>query len=239
MSSRPDAAVLLIGNELLSGRVRDENLHYLARELWELGTPVRTVWMVRDGVNEIADAVRGLKASHAFLFTTGGIGPTHDDVTIEGVARAFSVPVVQHPQLETMIRARVGERTTAAHLRMAQVPEGASLEAPEDGVWPTIRIENAYILPGVPSILRRKFDAIKERFRQPPLFRELLHLMTTETGIAVILERAAQLFDDVEIGSYPQSGSVMITFEGDAQDRVAAARSYVDGETKGFPRIAP
>jgi len=239
VSPRQHAAVLLIGNELLSGRVRDENLHFLARELWSLGTTVRTVWIVRDGVSEIAAAVRYLKDAHTFLFTTGGIGPTHDDVTIEGVARAFSVPVVQHSELTKLIEERVGTEMTEAHLRMARVPEGAVLESLEDGRWPTIRIGNTYILPGVPSILRRKFEAIKERFRQPPLFRAMLHLVTTETGIAAILDQAARRFAGVDIGSYPQSGSVLISFEGDEEERVAEARASVDRATRHLPRVDP
>lgn len=237
MGRRPDAAILLIGNELLSGRVRDDNLHFLASELWDLGVPVRTAWMIRDGVDEIGDAVRTLAASHAWVFTTGGIGPTHDDLTIEGVARGFNLDVVTHPRLETLIRGRLGDATTEAHLRMARVPDGATLAGSDEGAWPTVRVFNVFILPGVPSILRRKFRQIRESFRQAPLHRRILSLATTETAVAGVLERAAAAHPDVEIGSYPQAECVLVTFEGADEASVERAYESVSDDTGTIPRV--
>ncbi len=237
MVRRPDAAILLIGNELLSGRVRDDNLHFLAAELWELGVPVRTAWMIRDGIDEIGDAVRRLADSHTWLFTTGGIGPTHDDLTIEGVAHGFGLDVVNHPRLESLIRGRLGGETTDAHLRMARVPDGAVLAGGEEGAWPTVRVRNVFILPGVPSILRRKFRQIRESFRQSPLHRRILSLATTETAIAGVLERAAAAHPEIEIGSYPQAECVLVTFEGADEAAVETAYESVSDDTGTIPRV--
>ncbi|UCF66729.1 MAG: competence/damage-inducible protein A [Acidobacteriota bacterium] len=236
MSERADAAILLIGNELLSGRVRDENLQFLARELWELGMPVRRAWFIRDSVEEIAIAVGELARAHSWLFTTGGIGPTHDDVTVEGVARAFGVALETHPRLEDLIRLRFGSETSAPHLRMALVPRGAVLEGRDDRSWPTIRVENTLILPGVPWILQRKFAVIKESFRQSPLHRSSLSLIAGEAELAPILEAALGNFPDVEIGSYPAEGHVLVTFEGVDADRVRRACQEVDRASAAFPR---
>jgi molybdenum cofactor synthesis domain-containing protein len=233
---RAYSAVLLIGNELLSGRVRDENLPFLASELWELGAPVRTVRVVRDELDEIAEAVRELSAGCSFVFTTGGIGPTHDDVTVEGIARGFEVDVVVHPDLEALIRGRVQGQPDASHLRMARVPHGARLVGGGEGAWPTISIENVFILPGIPSVLRRKFRQIRELFRQPPLYRETLVLATEETTIAGILQSVASRIPAVEIGSYPQSDRVLITFEGEDRSEVQRAYDAVDSASSGIPR---
>ena len=121
----PTAAILIVGNELLSGRVRDENLARLAAALWERGVAVRRAVFLPDEVEEIAREVAAAAGSHDWVVTTGGIGPTHDDVTMEGVARAFGVPLVRHPGMEAAIRRTFGEGTTDVHLRMALAPEGA------------------------------------------------------------------------------------------------------------------
>lgn len=234
---RANSAVLLIGNELLSGRVRDENLPFLASELWELGAPARAVRVVRDELDEIAEAVRELSAGHSFVFTTGGIGPTHDDVTVEGIARGLKVDVVVHPDLEALIRERIHGQPDAAHLRMARVPQGARLVGGGEGAWPTISIENVFILPGIPSVLRRKFRQIRELFRQLPLYRKTLVLATEETTIAGILQSVASRIPSVEIGSYPQSECVLITFEGETQSEVDRAFDAVDSASARIPRL--
>ena len=129
MPDSPDktAAILLIGNELLSGKTRDENAHWLAKRLFQLGVRLSRVEMVPDDVPVVAEAVRRLSEANDWLFTSGGVGPTHDDMTIPSVAAAFDVPVVRAPELEAGLRGHYGERITDGHLRMADAPEGYAL----------------------------------------------------------------------------------------------------------------
>src|SRR5438876_153397 len=132
MDRAKTAAVLVIGNELLSGRVEDANVAVLARALRDLGVELRRVVMVQDDIPTIAREVKELAKTHDWLFTSGGVGPTHDDVTIEAVAEAFGVGVVTSPLMEKMLRDHYQERITDGHLRMALIPEGAALEATDE-----------------------------------------------------------------------------------------------------------
>jgi molybdenum cofactor synthesis domain-containing protein len=225
-----DAAILLIGNELLSGRVVDENLGFIARQLWDLGVPVREAMIVRDEVEPIAEAVRRLSGRHDYLFTSGGVGPTHDDVTIDGVARAFDLDVVEHEELARPIHARFGERVTDSHLRMARVPAGAVLEAGGSGAWPTVRVRNVYLLPGVPAILRRKFEKLKQRFAQARFHRVVLSVCAEEASIAPSLARTAARCPDVEIGSYPDRDGVVVTLESADPERLDVARAEIEAD---------
>ncbi len=236
MDRRRDAALLVVGNEILSGRVRDENAPHLAAELWELGAPVRKIEFCRDDVGEIAEAVKRLAAAHTWVFTTGGIGPTHDDVTIEGVARAFGVAVISHPVLEQLVRSYFGERLEPAHLRMAWAPEGAELEGGGAGGWPTVKMSNVYILPGVPEILRRKFARLREQFRQPALHRRSLLFRTDEARLAPLLADLARAFPDVEVGSYPDQERVLVTLESPDASRADQAAAAAERAAAGIPR---
>lgn len=232
----PSAAVLLIGNELLSGRVQDQNLGYLARELWGLGVAVRRAVVVRDDVDEIARELRALSPAHDWVFTTGGVGPTHDDVTIAAVARAFEVAVVTSPELAQLLAGHFGDRLSEAHLRMAAVPEGAVLETGPGSIWPTVRIRNVIVLPGVPEIVQRKFDRLRERFRGVPLLRRTITLITDEPTLVPLLDRIAADYPDVQVGSYPMRDRVVLTFEGTDERRLDAAAEQVVEGTGGIPR---
>src|SRR5271170_6015679 len=148
------AAALIIGNELLSGKIAEANLLVLARALRELGVLLSRAVLVLDDVAVIAREVRELSASHDVVFTSGGAGPTHDDVTIEGVARAFGAGMVTAPELEALIRRHYGERTTVDHLLMARVPEGARLVSSASVPWPTVVMRNVWVLPGVPEVFQ-------------------------------------------------------------------------------------
>lgn len=221
------ASIILIGNELLSGRVRDENLPYLAGELWSCGVRVERAEIVRDEESSIAEAVRRASGSCDFVLTTGGIGPTHDDVTVAGVARAFGVPVECHPELAARIRRHLGREPTDAELRMARVPRGAKLVGGA-ATWPTIRVRNVYVLPGVPSILVRKFEELREIFRGPPFHRISRGYRARETELAPRLEQLARAFPDLEIGSYPERDRVLVTVEGNDEATVAKAGEQLD-----------
>src|SRR5579859_1788779 len=156
----PTAAAIVIGDEILSGKVDEANVAILARALRSLGVLLRRVVVVMDDIDAIVHEVRELSRSHDWLFTSGGVGPTHDDVTVEAVARAFGVRVVSSPDMEGMLRAHYQERCTPGHLRMALIPEGASLEATADITWPTIRLGNTWLLPGIPEVFRMKLTVV-------------------------------------------------------------------------------
>ena len=235
MRDGPSAAILLIGNELLSGRVEDANLAFLAGELWSLGVRVRRAEVVRDEIDVIADAVRGLSSAHHHVLTTGGIGPTHDDVTIAGVARAFGRDVVLHPDLEGRIRAHFGADVQEAHLRMARAPAGARLVGGASG-WPTLLVENVIILPGVPSILRKKFIDLKSHFSGTPIHRAVLGLRSDESTLAPLLDALCRRFPEVEIGSYPEPERVLVTIEGCDRAAVEGALAALEDDTMGIAR---
>src|SRR5437870_9622369 len=156
------AGIILIGNEILSGKVVDANAVYLCREFRALGVDVRKISVIPDEVELIAREVREFQSSYDWVFTSGGVGPTHDDVTIEGVARALAVKVVRHERLVAILEGYYGDRLNDAHLKMAETPDGAELVGGAPLRFPTVVMKNVYILPGVPEIFRQKFEAIRE-----------------------------------------------------------------------------
>jgi len=225
------AAALLIGNEILSGKVEEENLSYLAKELWSLGVSLQEVRILRDQVGAIVPAVRELSARHSYLFTTGGIGPTHDDVTVEAVAQAFRVSLVRDPTLERLIRASDPTREpTFSQLRMALIPEGSDLVGGDDlSPWPTVRKENVYLFPGIPPYFRRRLDTLREQLRTTPFVHCLLHTTLGEGALAERLNEIVARFPRVEVGSYPAVDRadyrVRVSFEGRDRGEVEAARA--------------
>jgi len=226
----PTAAIVVIGDEILSGKVEELNARFLVRELRALGVAVRRIDVIPDVLAEIAETVRAVCSRFGHVFTTGGIGPTHDDVTIAAIATAFSVPVVRDPGLAAMIREVSGARFYERDLRMADIPEGAQLlhgEGTQRSRWPVVSIENVYILPGVPSILQRKFSMIRDRFRASPFFGRSVYSREGEGAIAGILDQAAADFPSVAIGSYPHVDAtdhkVLITLDGRNEAMVVLA----------------
>jgi molybdenum cofactor synthesis domain-containing protein len=223
----PTAAIIVIGDEVLSGKVEELNARFLVRELRSLGVAVRRIEVIPDVPAEIATSVRAAAAAFDHVFTSGGVGPTHDDVTLPAVAVAFSVPVVRSPQLAELIRAvSAYERD----LRMAEVPEGAEMLHGEPGThpdWPVLLVRNVYVLPGVPSILQRKFALIRDRLRAAPFVCQQIYSRDAEGAIAGTLDQAAADFPDVAIGSYPHLDAddyqVLITLDGRDETRVRCA----------------
>ena len=229
-SRAPTAAIIVIGDEVLSGKVEEQNARFLVRELRALGVAVRHIEVVPDVRAEIAAAVRQASAGYDHVFTAGGIGPTHDDVTIAAIAAAFAVPVVRDRALADLIRELSGARFYERDLRMADVPEGADLIRGEVGPharWPVVAIRNVYVLPGVPSILQRKFAMIRARFQAAPFFSRQIYSRESEGAIADTLDRAAADFPGVAVGSYPHMEAtdhkVLITLDGRDADTVSRA----------------
>jgi molybdenum cofactor synthesis domain-containing protein len=197
------AGIVLIGNEILSGKIADANAAYLCRELRALGVDVRRIAVVPDEVEVIAPAIAEFSRTWDFVFTSGGVGPTHDDVTIEGVARALGVPVVRHPRLVGILQQYYGDGVNEAHLKMAEVPQGAEL-AGESLRFPTIVAGNVYVLPGVPEIFRQKFEALRERFRDQPYHLKNVFVRIGEGLLAQHLNSLLREFPTLMLGSYPE-----------------------------------
>ena len=198
------AGIILIGNEILSGKIEDANATYLCRELRGLGVDVQRIIVIPDDVPTIAREVALFSGQFDVVFTSGGVGPTHDDVTMEGVARAMNVSVVRHPTLVSLLRTYYGAAVDEANLRMAEVPEGAELVSAESVRFPTVLARNVYILPGVPEIFRRKFAAIRERFRDVPIHLKNVFVRIGEGTLAGHLNGLLGEFPDLMLGSYPE-----------------------------------
>ncbi|HET6613468.1 MAG TPA: molybdopterin-binding protein [Kofleriaceae bacterium] len=223
------AGIVIIGDEILSGKFAEENAAFLLARLRALGVRVKRVAIIPDDVEDIGVTVAAAAARFDHVFTSGGVGPTHDDVTMAGIARGMKTQVTIHPVLEEILTSHMGDRMTEAHLRLAQVPEGAILVHGKDGAWPVVCFRNIYILPGVPSILRRKFSSIESRFLTAPFWIGRVFVGADETAVAAHLDSVAHAHPEVGIGSYPRLDDpevvVIVTVEGKDPDKVQAAFS--------------
>lgn len=201
------AAVLVIGDEILSGRTQDKNVAQIATWLDVQGIRLREVRIVPDVEDEIAGALNALRARYDYIFTTGGIGPTHDDITVDAVAKALGVAVVIHPEaraiLERYYTAR-GSELTEARLRMARVPDGAELIPNRMSGAPGIRLGTLFLMAGVPHITAGMLDALTGTLEGgAPLVAHTIGAWAPESEIADILRAAERDHDGVAIGSYP------------------------------------
>ncbi len=221
------AAAIIIGDEILTGKVSDTNTPLLVALFHEAGVELRRVVTIADDLDQIADEVRRCAAAHDVVVTSGGIGPTHDDRTIEGVALAFGVPVVREPELESMIRTFWGSRCTEDALRMADVPRGARLVSGGDGLLPAVAVENVYLLPGIPELFRAKLGTLRRNLTGTPSLLGSVYLRSDESGIAPHLRAVDAEFADVKVGSYPRLHDaefrIWITLEAARAERVEAA----------------
>ena len=201
------AALVVIGDEILSGRTQDLNVAQVARWLNEQGIRLTEVRIVPDDIARIAETVNALRSSCDYLFTTGGIGPTHDDITVDAMAAAFDVPVVVHPEarkiLEDYYRGRPGG-LTEARLRMARVPEGAELIANPYSGAPGVKMGNVYILAGVPNIAASMLEALNGKLRGGrPVVSVTVGARAAESDVADLLRETEDSNPGVAIGSYP------------------------------------
>jgi FAD synthetase len=213
----PSAGIVIIGNEILSGKVVDSNSPYLCRELRTLGVDVERMTTIPDVIETIARDVREMSEAYDFVFTSGGIGPTHDDLTIDGVAAAFERPVIRSTSIADRIRRATGEEPNESQLKMAMVPEGATLLDAGELWFPLVVVENVYIFPGIPELLRKKFESSRERFRGIPFVLKKVFVRERESEIAPVLNDLLQQFPELLLGSYPRIGQesfhVMLTLE--------------------------
>ena len=205
-SASPTAAVLIIGNEILSGRTPDANLNYIALKLGGIGIRLCEARVVADSESEIVAAVNELRARYTYLFTTGGIGPTHDDITAASIAKAFGVKVIEHPEARARLAAHYSnpEQLTESRLRMARMPEGAALVENAVSAAPGFRVGNVYVFAGVPNIMQAMMDsATAELHHGPALHNIAIAGFVTESGIATELGAIAARYPELDIGSYP------------------------------------
>ncbi len=200
----PTAGILVIGNEILSGKVVDTNSPYFCRELRALGVDVERILTIPDDLQVIASEVKTLSDRYDLVFTSGGIGPTHDDLTIEGVAAAFGVPVEHCASIAERIERATGNPPNESQLKMAQIPAGATLLDSGDLWFPLVVIENVYIFPGIPELLRKKFESARERFRGIPFVLKRVYVKQRESDIAASLNDLLQEFPELLLGSYPR-----------------------------------
>jgi molybdenum cofactor synthesis domain-containing protein len=225
------AAVIIIGDEILTGKTEDKNASFLIRELHSLGVALRRIAVIPDDVDAIAETVAACVAKVDHVFTSGGMGPTHDDVTIEGVAKAFGRSIVRHPGLVAVIHGYFGSSMDDARLRMADAPEGSELIYSAMTSWPVLATENVYILPGVPEVFRAKFEAIRERFRTTPFHTVEVFTREDEFDLAPRLNQVAAMSPGVAIGSYPnfESGDyrVKVTVEAHEVEAVERAKALL------------
>ena len=197
--------MIVIGNEILSGKVRDENVPFLARRLFELGVEVCAVHFLPDEHGVLVAAIRQASTEVDYVFTTGGLGPTHDDVTLKAVAEAMGRSFVYSPALEALLDKLYGMPCGPERSCLATIPEGAELIYPQGCSYPQLVVGNVYLFPGVPEVARRKFDLIAQRFQTSPIVSKQLCLNRPEIEIVNILNRVVKDFPRVKIGSYPKS----------------------------------
>ncbi|MFO0753907.1 MAG: molybdopterin-binding protein [Thermodesulfovibrionales bacterium] len=214
----PTAGIVIIGDEILSGMVQDSNSFFMVGELRRIGIDVRHISVIGDNIDEIAREVKEIAGRYDYVFTSGGIGPTHDDVTIPGIAKAFRVRLVIHDKLRDFLVRHFGLCLSPEQLRMAEVPEGADAIQDKTIGLPLVQFRNIYILPGIPEYLREKFRVITRLiFSGAPPVMKKVYLVEYESRIAPLLNEIVREFQGVKIGSYPavnrKDYRVMVTME--------------------------
>lgn len=197
------AAIIIIGSEVISGRTQDLNVQFMAQRLDQLGIGLKEVRIISDDENMIVETVNALRPKYNYIFTTGGIGPTHDDITSSSIAKAFNLPLVRDPKIVELILKR-NPKAVPASFRMADVPEGASLVGNPVTQIPGFQIENVYVFAGIPSVMRGMFTSIEETLvKGVPTLTKTINCHMRESYLADGLSTIQNKFKDVEIGSYP------------------------------------
>lgn len=201
----PTAALLIIGNEILSGRTQDLNVQFIAQHLSALGINLKEVRIIPDEEQVIIDTVRILSAQYTTVFTTGGIGATHDDITAASIAKAFDQKLILHEGAMEILSAYYGDRLNEARTRMALMPEGAQLITNPISAAPGFKIGNVFCMAGIPSVMQRMFDhIIPELPTGPQFFSQTIHCSILENNLADALAEIQKRYSSLDIGSYPK-----------------------------------
>jgi molybdenum cofactor synthesis domain-containing protein len=234
------ACVIIIGNEILSGRTQDTNLAWLAVELNKAGVRLREARVVPDVPAAIVKAVNECRAEYDYIFTTGGIGPTHDDITSECIAQAFGVPYERNEEAYQLLFNYYGaEKLNEARLRMCNMPRGARLIPNPVSIAPGYAVENVHVMAGVPRIMQAMFDYIRPTLTGgKPMQSETVSVFLTEGTIARALTEVQEHFPDIEIGSYPfvrdgKLGTSLVA-RGEDESRLQMAKDAIIQMVKGF-----
>jgi molybdenum cofactor synthesis domain-containing protein len=231
------AAVLVIGDEILSGRTKDKNIGFIAEYLTAIGIDLKEVRVVSDDESAIVAAVNALRDRYTYVFTTGGIGPTHDDITAECVAKAFGVPIDIHPEAVRIISeraAKIGTEMNEARMRMARIPRGASLVENKVSGAPGFRIGNVIVMAGVPAIMQAMLDVVAPTLKTgAKMLSETIRADAREGDVGTELGEIARANPGVSIGSYPFFDDKMgpntnIVIRAREADKLAAAKTAVD-----------
>jgi molybdenum cofactor synthesis domain-containing protein len=197
----------VIGDEILSGRTKDKNIGWIAEHCGNIGIQVREVRIVGDFENEIVEAVNVLRQRYTYVFTTGGIGPTHDDITADSIAKAFGVGIDHHPQVKQALIdsfARRGIEATGARLRMARIPDTAEIVENKVSVAPGFKLGNVIVMAGIPAVMQVMLDAVTPRLKTgKKMLACSIELMRGEGEIADLFGDCQKQFPDVAMGSYP------------------------------------
>ncbi|MCX8070421.1 MAG: molybdopterin-binding protein [Thermodesulfovibrionales bacterium] len=211
------AGIIIIGDEILSGMVKDSNSNFIIDNLRDTGVEIKRILTIGDNIDEIAEEIKFFSQRYDLVFTSGGIGPTHDDVTIEAIAKAFDVEIVKHETLIHHLKMIIGREPSDVQLRMSLIPKGAEV-IPDKGIGlPLIIFRNIYILPGIPKCLQKKILLIKSLIGQGnKAFVKKVYVNDYESSIALTLSELSMNDKEIKIGSYPTMDSsdyrVMVSF---------------------------
>jgi molybdenum cofactor synthesis domain-containing protein len=255
MADAPTAAILLIGDEVLSGRTKDKNLGFIADYLTALGIDLKEARVVADDEADIVSAVNALRARYTYVFTTGGIGPTHDDITADAMAKAFAVDIGHHPEAVEILTnyfISVNREPNEARMRMARIPHGASLIYNHVSKAPGFKIGNVFVMAGVPKVMNAMMDEIAPSLtRGSPVQSVTVEFLGGEGDIAKPLKEIQEQYNDVSIGSYPfetpQGFATNLVMRSRDSKRLASAAADVcaatevlhkEGKARGWKRIA-
>ena len=221
------AGLLVIGNEILSGKVVDTNSPYLASELRALGVDLERILTIPDELDVIAEETLKMSEAYDFVFTSGGIGPTHDDITMDGVALAFGREMVLNQGMCERIERAQGKPVNESQKKMAMIPADARLIDAGDLWFPVVIVANVHIFPGIPELLRKKFDSIRDLFSGEPFHLKQVYVTRHESDIAQSLHELLGEFPQLMLGSYPrmreQDYRVLLTLESRDADYLARA----------------
>jgi len=226
------AALIVIGDEILTGKVKDENSFAFANTMFNRGVSVPRIEVIPDDIDTIAESVKKFADRYNYVCTSGGVGPTHDDKTYEGIARAFNLSLLEHAQvkehfLQAQMRANKGNEILPAQKKMLTLPATCEVYFLEPMWMPIVRVKNVYIFPGVPLLFEKYMNGLAHLFDGGQFFREIIFTNQSEVAIAENLSRVQDKFSMVAIGSYPQmpkgTYQVMVSIEGSSKEMVAKA----------------
>ncbi len=196
-------AIVVIGNEILSGKITDLNSNYLIQEFRKLGVTVGGVFILPDEEKTIAALIKRIHPLFDFVFTTGGIGPTHDDVTMSAIAHGLGTSLERNNEYEGKLKYFFGDEIKEHVLSMAELPKEAEIITEDKKLIPIVKVKNIYVLPGYPPLFKEQFESIKNQFKQEPFEVTRIFVTIKEEEISAILEQASHVNGEVEIGSYP------------------------------------